>query len=336
MARQAALIDASGHVVMPGFVDSYTHIASGPSPHPRCFRNPQPRPLDPPTFAAHFASASAACRRGSAAPRHHHARKQVRFRCRRSERNQNPARSRRAAKTLSSPDIHLLRRCSARSGMALFPPPAAHPPPQTCAIRRIHCCDENGFNPDQARRYLLAARQLKFGLQLSTGVGSPPPPSLSPSSSESQASATCSMPRPPTPRVWRNRTSSPPFCPAPSSISERTAYPPARMLIDAGVAVALGSRYHPETSPSQSMQMMIALACGPHGHDACRSRGRGHHQRGPCIKNGIEHRLARIRQMRGSADSRRPGLPRDTLSFWNEPGAHGHKERQTFWWNDPR
>src|SRR5277367_570115 len=32
--------------------------------------------------------------------------------------------------------------------------------------------------------------------------------------------------------------------------------------------------------------------------------------------------------MRGPADSRRAGLPRDTLSFWNEPGAHGHKERQ--------
>jgi imidazolonepropionase len=40
-------------------------------------------------------------------------------------------------------------------------------------------------------------------------------------------------------------------------------YPPARMLIDAGVAIALGSHYHPETSPSQNMQMMIALACGP-------------------------------------------------------------------------
>src|SRR5271156_5093423 len=31
VARQAALIDASGHVVMPGFVDSHTHIASGPA-----------------------------------------------------------------------------------------------------------------------------------------------------------------------------------------------------------------------------------------------------------------------------------------------------------------
>jgi imidazolonepropionase len=40
------------------------------------------------------------------------------------------------------------------------------------------------------------------------------------------------------------------------------AYPPARMWIDAGVAVALATNYNPETSPSQNMQMMIALACG--------------------------------------------------------------------------
>ena len=38
-------------------------------------------------------------------------------------------------------------------------------------------------------------------------------------------------------------------------------YAPARMLIDSGVAVALATGYNAETSPSQSMQMMIALAC---------------------------------------------------------------------------
>jgi imidazolonepropionase len=37
--------------------------------------------------------------------------------------------------------------------------------------------------------------------------------------------------------------------------------PPARRLIDQGAAVALASNYNPETSPSQNMQMIIALAC---------------------------------------------------------------------------
>jgi imidazolonepropionase len=34
------------------------------------------------------------------------------------------------------------------------------------------------------------------------------------------------------------------------------------MLIDSGVAVALASNNNAETSPSQNMQMTIALACG--------------------------------------------------------------------------
>src|SRR5262249_27442798 len=38
-------------------------------------------------------------------------------------------------------------------------------------------------------------------------------------------------------------------------------YAPARALIDRGAAVALATGYNPETSPSFSMQMMIALAC---------------------------------------------------------------------------
>jgi len=38
-------------------------------------------------------------------------------------------------------------------------------------------------------------------------------------------------------------------------------YPPARMLIDNGVAVALASGYHPCECPSLNMQMTIALAC---------------------------------------------------------------------------
>jgi len=40
-----------------------------------------------------------------------------------------------------------------------------------------------------------------------------------------------------------------------------TRYPPARKLIEAGVAVALASDYNPGTSPTLSMQMVLSLAC---------------------------------------------------------------------------
>ena len=40
-----------------------------------------------------------------------------------------------------------------------------------------------------------------------------------------------------------------------------TRYPPARKLIDAGVAVALATDYNPGTSPTTNMQMVLSLAC---------------------------------------------------------------------------
>ncbi|HEX6881107.1 MAG TPA: imidazolonepropionase, partial [Terriglobales bacterium] len=39
------------------------------------------------------------------------------------------------------------------------------------------------------------------------------------------------------------------------------AYPPARKLIDAGVAVALATDYNPGSSPTASMPMVLSLAC---------------------------------------------------------------------------
>jgi imidazolonepropionase len=38
-------------------------------------------------------------------------------------------------------------------------------------------------------------------------------------------------------------------------------YPPARRMIDAGVAVALATDFNPGSSHCESMPMMIALAC---------------------------------------------------------------------------
>jgi imidazolonepropionase len=40
-----------------------------------------------------------------------------------------------------------------------------------------------------------------------------------------------------------------------------TRYPPARMLIDRGAAVALATDYNPGTSPTVGMPMMLSLAC---------------------------------------------------------------------------
>jgi imidazolonepropionase len=50
-----------------------------------------------------------------------------------------------------------------------------------------------------------------------------------------------------------------------SAFYRRIRYPPARELIDQGVAVALASDFNPQTSPTCNMQMVISLACSEMG-----------------------------------------------------------------------
>ena len=49
--------------------------------------------------------------------------------------------------------------------------------------------------------------------------------------------------------------------PGPVFFNGHSRYAPARSLIDGGAAVALATDYNPHTCPSQSMQTMIVLAC---------------------------------------------------------------------------
>jgi imidazolonepropionase len=49
--------------------------------------------------------------------------------------------------------------------------------------------------------------------------------------------------------------------PGPVFFNGRGRYAPARSLIDSGAAIALATDYNPHTSPSQNMQMTVVLAC---------------------------------------------------------------------------
>jgi imidazolonepropionase len=53
-----------------------------------------------------------------------------------------------------------------------------------------------------------------------------------------------------------------------TSFCLRSAYAPARMLIDAGVEVALGTDCNPGTSYTTSMAFVIAVACSEYGMSA--------------------------------------------------------------------
>jgi imidazolonepropionase len=263
VARQAALIDASGRVVMPGFVDSHTHIASGPartrdsSATPglaRAIHQLSPRTLQ----AQGLHVAEEALRHGST---------MLESRSGFGVSEANEVKILRVHAALQKRSVPLISTFSADAPQDLewlcsHLLPLIHRR-KLAQFASIHCCDETGFTVDQARRYLLAARQLKFGLQISTDAGSPTQPialavELGIASISHLLNATSADAL----RLAQSPTIAT-LLPGPVFHLGTSDYPPARMLIDAGVAVALGSRYHPETSPSESMQMMIALACGP-------------------------------------------------------------------------
>ena len=277
LARQAALIDASGRVVMPGFVDSHTHLASGPAR----FRDSSGTPnlartinqLSPRTLQAQaLHSVDEALRHGTTT---------IESRSGFGVTEANEIKILRVHAALQKQSVPLISTFSASASqdteasqhmdwLCSHLLPLIHRR-KLAQFAAIHCCDEhgrdengrneNGFTVDQARRYLLAARQLKFGLQISTGAGSPTE-SIALAVELGIASIGHLLNATPTDAVHLAQSPTvATLLPGPIFHLGTADYPPARMFIDSGVAVALGSRYHPETSPSQSMQMMIALAC---------------------------------------------------------------------------
>jgi imidazolonepropionase len=123
-------------------------------------------------------------------------------------------------------------------------------------------CHQSAFTVEQASRFLVAARRLGFGLKLCMD-GESPPGAIA--LAVELGAASVGNPLNVTPDeatlLAQSKTIAV-LLPGPAFYLGTEKYPPARMSIDAGVAIALASHYHPQLSPSHSMQMMIALACG--------------------------------------------------------------------------
>jgi len=122
-------------------------------------------------------------------------------------------------------------------------------------------CGEGAFTLTEACQFLIAARQLGFALKLDAGAGSTPgavtlavqlgATSVAPDVATTQQEA----------KLLAESQTIATLLPGPAFYAGNERYPDARLLIDSGAAVALATGYSPQTSPSQSMQMMIALAC---------------------------------------------------------------------------
>jgi len=123
-------------------------------------------------------------------------------------------------------------------------------------------CGAGSFTSEQAFRYLSAARQLGFGLKLNAGPGA-----------DQQAirhavelgavsvDNVVDLEDQEALLVLARSQTIATVSPGAAFHLGLERYPPARTLIDSGAAVALSTNYNPATSPSQSMPMMIALAC---------------------------------------------------------------------------
>ena len=286
LARGAEEIDASGSVVMPGLVDCVTHLAAGP-----------PRLMD---YEMHLAGAtcsdiaqagggalalarsiqdlSARALEASAlrildeSVRHGTTTIEARSGFALTEAGEMKTLRVHAAlqkRRVPLPVVSTLLCATAAPGFEgqqpdylewvcshLLPLVKRRKLAEFAAIR----CEPDGFTPEQARSFLGAARQLGFALRVEADGGSHSEAiSLATSLGASSVDGVVN----PTHQDIARLAQSAAVAILLPGIAFHLGAPgaPARRLIEQGVAIALGSGYHPETSPSQNMQMMLALAC---------------------------------------------------------------------------
>ena len=285
-AHDAREIDARGRVVMPGFVDSHTHLVFGP-----------PRLLDFEMRLAGadyhaIAAAGGGIRSSLNAVRslsadqlaaQTRARLAEFARCgtttleAKSGYALDAANERKTLQVLQALDGRPLDIAPTYLGAHVTPPEFEGradvyvewmiwhmlPALRTEGLARFVdvYCDQGAFTLAQSRRYLEAARALGFGLrihaeqfthtgaaQLACELGAASADHLEQANAEDAT-------------VLGGSPTIATLLPGSVYHLALERYAPARMLIEAGAAVALATDFNPGTSPTVSMPMVIGLAC---------------------------------------------------------------------------
>ena len=253
LARHADEIDASGRVVMPGFVDCYTHLASGPARNPatdplalaRAIRDLSARTLESHTLD----TLAQALRHGTTS---------LETKSGFGLTEANEIKILRVHAAVEKQSLPLVSTFLCAEGSLHMLPLIRRRKLAQFAEISLH---RDGFPVEQARQFLTTARELKFGLKLH--LGSRYHAEAIPLAIETGVTAVDDAIAV-TPDGAALLAQSPiiaTLLPGPLFYSHTPDHAPVRMLIESGVAVALATGYHPSSCPSVNMQMMIALAC---------------------------------------------------------------------------
>ena len=285
-ARTVQEIDAHGRVVMPGFVDSHTHLVFGP---------PRLNDFEMRLGGADYHAIAAAGGGILATVRDVRSASVIALAALARRRLEGFARH--GTTTLEAKSGYALDEQGERKTLGLLRDLDAHPldivptylgahmtPPEYDArpdeyidwmighmlpmVREQRLAefvdayiDRGGFTLDQARRYFTAARGLGFGLRVHaeqfTRTGAARLAcELGAASADHLEQATLED----ADALARSETVATLL---PGSVFHLSLprYAPGRLLIDRGAAVALATDFNPGTSPTCSMPMVIALAC---------------------------------------------------------------------------
>jgi len=285
LARQAEEIDASGCVVMPGFVDSSTHLVGGPArmldhelrlagasqqeigqsgggalAHARAIEDFSPRTLEVIALRA----MEEALRHGTTTIETKSGLGLTQSGELKILRVHNALRKRPVSVVSTFSAVRISPEFDGKRDEYLdwvtsriLPLVQRYKLAEFAEIR----CGADAFTLEETCRYLTAARQLGFAVKLHTG--SEPGSAAVRMAVELEATSVehligaCEQDAE---LLAQSRTIAT-LLPGAVFFDGTERYAPARMLIDNGAAVALASNYSPETGPSQNMQMIMALAC---------------------------------------------------------------------------
>jgi imidazolonepropionase len=285
-ARNAFEIDATRRVILPGFVDSHTHLVSGP---PRLDDYERRIAGQDRQEAGHLEagilSGVRAVRKTSARSLERQARSLVGLFIRngattleaKSGYGLDRTGEMKTLKVLAKLDQSPLDVIPTYLGAHAVPPEYEGTPHNYIdwisaeMLPRIGrqklarfvdvCCGRGAFRLDDARRYLEAARRLGFGLKIHAEQ-------FSHSGSVRLAVELAAISADHLEYVDQDdiailAQSSTIATLLPGSVFHMDSghYAPARALIDQGVAVALATGFNPSTSPTCNMQMILSLAC---------------------------------------------------------------------------